>query len=152
MGLKKLFSRIVLAGASLAAGFVPPAVADQSKTYGDYTVHYNAFTTDILPPQVAKGFNITRSRSRGMVNVSIMKAAKVGAPHAVNAKVSGTATNLTGQLKVLDIRMVRESDAVYYISELPVAHEETLDFTLEITPEGESEPYILKFRQQFFTQ
>ena len=41
-----------------------PARAEQSATFGDYTVHYVAFTTDILTPEVAKSYKIQRSKNR----------------------------------------------------------------------------------------
>ena len=152
MLFSKLFSRVAFAGALFGISSGQAVVADQSKTFGDYTVHYNAFTTDVLPPEVARGFGISRSRSRGMVNISVTKSETIGAPRSVPAKVSGTATNLTGQLRNLDVRQVKDGQAYYYIAELPVANEETLDFTLSVRPEGASKAYEVEFRQQFFTQ
>ena len=49
------------------------------------------------------------------------------------------------------MRELSESGAIYYIGELRVAHEETLCFSLEVTPEGMPEPYVLQFDQPFFT-
>lgn len=139
----------ILGAALLLA--VPFASAELSVKYGDYTIHYNAFTTDTLQPQIAKLYRITRSRNRGMLNISVLKEVPVGVPRSVKADVSGTATNLTGQLKELDIRELRDGDAVYYIATFPVSHEETLDFSLTVEPEGAAQPYNVKFRRQFFT-
>ena len=47
--------------------------AEQFKTFGDYTVHYSAFTTDTLSPSIAKSYKILRSKNRIMVNLSILK-------------------------------------------------------------------------------
>ena len=88
--------------------------AEKSKDYGDYVVHYNAFTTDVLQAETAKHYQIRRSKNRGMINISVQKKDK--SKSAVTANVSGTASNLTGQLKNLDIKEVKEGDAIYYIS------------------------------------
>ncbi|MFV2059200.1 MAG: DUF4426 domain-containing protein [Gammaproteobacteria bacterium] len=124
--------------------------AEKSKDYDDYIVHYNAFTTDILHPKTAKQYNIRRSKNRGMINIAIQKKNKTHT--AVTADVSGTASNLTGQLKNLDIKEIKEGDAIYYISDFSVANRETLDFSVDIKVEGKDKPLKVTFRQQFFTK
>jgi hypothetical protein len=66
--------------------------------------------------------------------------------------VKATATNLSAQLRELDIRELREHGAIYYIAETTVNNKETLKFTLTITPEDETESYSFSFQQQFFTE
>ena len=39
--------------------------AEQSKTFGDYTIHYAAFTTDLLSPEVARLYEIRRGQKPG---------------------------------------------------------------------------------------
>ena len=55
--------------------FAPWAAAEQSQTFGDYEIHYNALTTDQLSPEVAKAYGIVRSGSRAMLNVSVLRMA-----------------------------------------------------------------------------
>ena len=43
-----------------------------------------------------------------------------------------------------------QGQAIYQLGAFKIHNEETLDFTIEITPRGEDRPYIVKFRQQFF--
>ncbi len=129
------------------------AANSSSKVQGDYTVFYTAFTSDTIQPNMAKTYNIKRSKNRGLLSVSVVKKkdlSPMGTP--VKAKVKAAATNLTGQLKDIEVRQIDEGQSVYYISEFPVAHKEVLDFTLDIIPEGESKPIKVKFRQQFYTQ
>ena len=59
----------------LAFTFLLPhsAAAENSMDFGEYVVHYNALATDFLPPQVARKYRITRSRNRGMVNITVLK-------------------------------------------------------------------------------
>ncbi len=123
--------------------------AEKSKDYGDYIVHYNAFTTDALHAETAKHYNIRRSKNRGMINISVQKKNKKNS--AVTADVSGTASNLTGQLKSLDITEVKEGEAIYYISDFSVTNRETLDFSVNIKVAGKDKPLKVTFRQQFFT-
>jgi hypothetical protein len=70
----------------------------------------------------------------------------------VKAKVNAKATNLTGQLKNIQIREINDAGAVYYISEFQVADKEILDFTINVTPDNDNGPYTVELRQQFFTQ
>ena len=128
------------------------ALADSPQTIGDYTIHYSAFNTDVLQPNVAENYHIVRSKNRGMLTISVFKNDLLPAGKAVHAAVTVSASNLSGQLRNFDVREVVEGSAIYYISEFHVAHEEILDFTLEIVPEGETEPLIAKFRQKFYTQ
>ena len=43
------------------------------KDFGDYVVHFNALSTADLPAEVARGYGITRSKNRAMLNVSIIR-------------------------------------------------------------------------------
>ena len=118
---------------------------------GDYVVHFNALATEMLPAEVARAYGIVRSDSRAMLNVSIVRkqADTIGKP--VGAAVTVNASNLTGQLKSVTVRRIEEGNAIYYIGEISVANQETLIFDIEVTPEGETKPISVKFRQQFYT-
>ena len=136
----------------ITAAFMPAAaLAEQSKTFGDYTIHYSAFTTDQLTPEVAKQYQIPRSKNRVMVNISVLKneTGTIGKP--VKAKVEGEAKNLSEQLRELQIREVVEDQAIYYIAETSINNQETLKYNFEITPEGEQASYQLSFQEQFYT-
>ena len=130
-----------------------PASAQQAQKFGDYTVHYSAMNTSLLTPEIAKAYGIRRSDSRGMVNISVLKGDTEEAATAVKAMVTATGRNLTGQTRTLDMREIDDGDgAVYYIGELSVRNMETFDFTVEVTPNGNKKPHIVKFRQQFYTE
>ncbi|MCF6255089.1 MAG: DUF4426 domain-containing protein [Gammaproteobacteria bacterium] len=125
--------------------------AGEPQVFGDYTVHYNAFNTDTLQPKMAATYNIVRSKNRGMVNISVLKKTDSG-NKPVRADITISASNLTGQLRTLKVREVNKNNAIYYLSEFHVAHEEMLNFTLKILPEGSSQSMTVNFRQKFFTQ
>ena len=121
------------------------AHAESSITRGDVVVHYNAVPSVTLSPQVARQYAITRSANRALVNIAVLKQ-----DVAVAAKVSGSATNLTGQRQELAVREVREGEAIYYLAEPRIADRETLDFDVLVTPADSSEAIVVKFRQEFF--
>lgn len=145
MWLAKTLLPLALVGLAIAP--FQAAASDKRQVFGDYVVHYNALLTDMLQPEVARANNITRSRNRGMLNVAVLRNGDNPMGTAVPARVSGQAVNLSGQLRTLRLREVREGDAVYYIAVFPVAGEETLDFTLDIVPENGGQPMNVRFRQ-----
>lgn len=130
---------------------VTSAYAEQYKDFGDYTIHYSAFTTDILSPAVAKAYRITRSKNRAMINISVLKKIMGTTGTPSKAAVLATATNLNNQLREVEFREVLEEGAIYYLAEIPVNNGETLKISLNIKPEGESEAYKFSFQEQFVT-
>lgn len=119
--------------------------------FGDYVVYFNAQATSMLPPEVARAYGIQRSSNRAMLNVTIIRKVSGSTGQPTPAVVSVDASNLTGQLKEVDVREVREGEAIYYIGELSVANRETLIFDISVRPEGVSDPFRVRFRQQFYT-
>ena len=115
---------------------------------GDHVVHFSAQSTDQLPPEVARAYNIVRSKNRAMLNVSVLREAD---NKPVAADVSVKTVNLTGQLKNVTMRRIDEQDAIYYIGEIAVANRETLIFAISVTPEGGDSPSEVRFKRQFFT-
>ena len=137
----------------LLALLSPPSVlAENSQDVGDYVIHYNALATDMLPPAVARDYHITRSQNRGMVNITILKKV-LGTPgQPVHARVDASARNLAGQYRDIRMREIREGNAIYYIGEFGVANEETLNFKVQVRPQGEREFYEVEFSQDFYTR
>ncbi len=128
------------------------ASAENSQDFGDYVVHFNALSTNHLPPTVTREYGIKRSKNRGMINIAVLHKTLGTTGKPVQAKVSASATNLTGQKRDIGLREVREDTAIYYIGDFPITHEETLRFRVNVQPEGESETQEVKFKQQFFTE
>ncbi len=141
-----LAAGVTLAGMSLFAA------AENATHIPGYTIHHNAMTTDTLSPQVAKAYNIQRSKNRGLLNVSVIKKQEGTTGTPVKARINASASNLTGQLRVIKLREVMEAGAIYYLGDFRVTNQETLDFKLEVQPDGESASYPAILRQQFFTE
>lgn len=137
-------------GDSASAPEAEPAGAT-SADIGDYIVHFSAQSTDQLPPEVARAYNIVRSKNRAMLNVSIIRESD---NMPVSGKVAVKTVNLTGQLKNVTMREIEEPGdvvAIYYIGETPVANRETLIFDISVQPDGESSPSDVRFKRQFYT-
>jgi hypothetical protein len=143
----------LLFGWAISVGASAPAVAENSTRVDGYTIHHNALTTDLLSPTIASAYQIRRSKSRAMLNVSVIKDEPDNAPgQSVSARVTAVAKNLLGQEREVPMREVREGTAVYYIGDFLVADRETLNFQLSVQPDGSSRIYQTSLSQEFFTK
>lgn len=148
--MQQLFKSLLLIG---ALSFALVCEAQQSQDFGDYVVHYNALNTNLLPPQVAQGYGIQRSSSRALLNVTVLKKVMGSPGTPVSASITATGTNLTGQVRDIAIRKVDDSEgAIYYLGEFPVHNLETYRFDIKVKIEGEDDPLVVKFKQQFYTE
>lgn len=132
------------------AGALLPAAAQSVAGPGGITVHYAALPTLELRPEVARAYSVTRSGARGLLNIAVREAQADGQSRALSATIEGAATNLAGQRQTLNLREVREGEAIYYLAEPRIAAGETLDFSLSVLPEGATAPIAVRFRQEFF--
>lgn len=128
----------------------PAGVA--SKDFGDYVLHFNAISTDQLTPEVAKAYNIVRSRNRALLSVSVLKKVEGATGQPVPAKVTALVANDTGQVKDSNLREIREGDAVYYVADFAVSNAETLIFTVHATPAEETSRFSVRFTRTFYSE
>lgn len=153
---KTLISLIFLALVSACGGpgdsaDVPEAQPAEASSadIGNHVVHFSAQTTDQLPQEVARAYQIQRSPERAMLNVSILRKSD---NTSVSADVAVKTRNLTQQLKNVEMRQIKEQDAIYYIGETKVANRETLIFEITVKPEGEEQiSDVIRFQRQFYT-
>ena len=145
--IRRQFCALLLSSALLTPVL---ALAENSTTAGGFTVHYNAFTTSTLTPEVAKAYGIQRSKVRGMLNVSVIKEKEGTTGTSVPARIDVKTLILTGQTSHLPMREIKEQDAVYYVGEFPVQNGEKINFVIEATPEGTTEAFVINMEQQFF--
>ena len=141
--MKILFTLLALC---TVAGF---AHAEKAQKFGNIEIHYNALTTDDLLPEVARAYKIERSKTRGLLTISVLKKNEMGVPVPVPAKISMRVTNMTQQLSPLTLREIKEGTAVYYLAEFRVAPPDTLTFSGVIETQGEPKREI-KFSQKFY--
>lgn len=141
-------------GESTTVPEAQPAGASSADT-GNHIVHFSAQSTDQLPPTVAREYNIVRSKNRAMLNVSVISKAD-NSP--VSAEVTVNTVNLTGQLKNITMREIREGRedqdevvAIYYIGDTTVANREVLVFDIKVRPDGEETVSEVRFKRQFYS-
>ncbi|MFT5720892.1 MAG: hypothetical protein ACI9W6_001193 [Motiliproteus sp.] len=147
--LSLALSRALLLAFSLTlALFSGLASAEQFKALDHYQVHYSAINSTFLTAEVAKTYSISRSKVSGLVNVAVLDTRRQNA--AVTARVTGTFTNLIGQIQALEFKQVREGKAIYYISEFRFTDDEILSFDLQIQPDPNEPAYPLRFKQHFY--
>lgn len=129
-----------------------PAHAERVSTFGDYTVHYNVLNTDILDPEVARSYQITRSRERAMMIIAVLKSTGEHQTTPVKAEIAANASNLNAQLREVTLRPVFDQDAIYYIGEFPISHMETMNFQVSVAPADSDERHDFSFSEQFFAR
>lgn len=156
MSMRNTATTLVLLGFLAACGgpgqdaTVPQAEPAEAShvDIGEHVVHFSAQSTDQLPPEIARAYNIVRSQNRAMLTVSIIEEATNA---SITADVTVKTVNLTGQLKNVTMRKIQEQEAIYYIGETPVANRETLIFDITVRPTGSEEATDVRFKRQFFT-
>jgi len=122
----------------------------QLTTENGYEIHYNATPAELIPPEVARSYQILRSKNRAILTVCVLKSTNQLLNKSVTAKVTAQAVNLNSQLKTIEMREVREGDAIYHIGEFAITNEEVFNFTIKVTPENSDASKEISFRQQFF--
>lgn len=134
----------------LASLVALPTWAGQFKTIKDVEVHYSAFNSTFLPPQVARSYKLKRNGYSALLNISVLDNSQAGKP-AITATITGSAKNLIGQTRKLTFREVKEANAIYYLAEFPISDEENLTFNIDVNA-GNKGTGPLKFTQKFYVE
>jgi len=121
-----------------------PALAERKQTFGELEVHYSAFNSSFLQPDIAAAAGLTRSKTVGILNIAALRDGQ-----GQTARVSGNLKNLLGQSVELQFRQVLESGAVYYLAEFPLRQREILTFSINVQI-GDAAPHTLTFSQEVF--
>ena len=137
-----LFKSLLLAITLLLSA---AANAEQMQKLGDWDVHYIAFPSTFLTSDIASDYDINRSKYLGIINISVLDSETLKA-QAVTMTV--TARNLLGNIRELDVREIREQNAIYYIAEVPHRNEET--YRIKVTISSGNQTQELKFQQKFY--
>ncbi|SIQ47911.1 DUF4426 domain-containing protein [Marinobacterium stanieri] len=148
MRLFNLLSGPAVALAALLAS--TSALAEQSISDGRYEIHYNAFNSSFVTPEVAQANNLVRSKYRALVNVSVLEMQDDGSKQPVRAIVSGQASNLLNQAQTLEFKQIDEGDALYYIGSFRFTEDEQLKINLNVQPDPNKPAYTIEFDQRFY--
>ena len=121
-----------------------PALAERKQSFAEVDVHYSVFNSSFLQPDIASAVGLVRSKTQGVVTVSVLKAGK-----PLPAQVKGEVKNLLGQVTPLSFKQVTEPGAAYYLAQFPLSTREILTFTLDIQG-GDGSNNRVSFNQEVF--
>ncbi|MCH8493797.1 MAG: DUF4426 domain-containing protein [Idiomarina sp.] len=157
---KLIGASIVVVASVLASGFTVASAANAAQTgqaeevqggqftrFDNWEVHYIAFPSTMLQPEIASRYNIRRSGARGLINISVLDTAREDKP-AQRVALQGYALNSVGQRINLQFRRFVEEPAIYYIAEVGHENEDRLRFFITITQGNRSEE--LRFTHTFY--
>mgnify|MGYP003298539013 FL=1 len=150
-----LFTRSTFLFSTLVLGlFSMQSNAEQKQVFGEYEVHYIGLSSSFLTPEVAKIYDIPRSRALGFLNISVLqKTANDELPAALNATVSGKIRNLIGQSRDIEFRRVQEGKAIYYLSTFRFDDGDMYNFDLDVVPSNaQQKNFDVKFSQRFYAE
>lgn len=125
------------------------AHAEKADKFGDLEIHYNAISTQDLLPEVARAYNIDRSKTRGLVTMSVLKKSGPGMGTPLPATLKVHVVNQNQQLANIAMREVKEGTAIYYLGEFRMAPNDTLTFNAAVNPRGGPQRDV-KFVQKFY--
>lgn len=140
---------------SLVLLFSSFTLAEQKKIFtgsdgAEYEVHYIAFTSTFLQPEIARKYDLVRSRAMGMVNISVLKVLEDGRREAVGALVDINAKNEIQQVQHMNFQQIIEGKSIYYIGQVQYREGEILTFDAVIYPQGVVDPFRLRFTHNFY--
>ncbi len=123
----------------------------ESKTFGNYTVHYIAVNSTFLTPEIAQQYKIVRSARRAFLNIAVLRNNADGSTTPVAAKVEGGKRNLMQQTGDIDFVEIREGESIYYIGQFDFSNAEIVRFNVQVTPAGESAAEAIEWTTQLYS-
>lgn len=124
--------------------------AEQKIVAGDYEVHYIGLNTAFLSEDVARSYQIQRSKNMGYLSISVLKRTKSDVAKPIKAKVIGSMTNLLGQKQPINFKLISESNAWYQISTFRFDERDLYRIQLEVTPVETNRSFKVQFKQAFY--
>ena len=141
---------MMVAGACAAS--VPEArtLGNEPLRFGNYEVHFSAFNSTFLAPEIARAYQLERGPRQGLVNIAVRNVKDSDAGTAISAKLEGHRQNLLQQQSGLKFQEIREGSAIYYLAGFRFSNEEMLEFNINVQPDGSDRTRKVQFRQQFY--
>jgi len=145
-----LAKRLLSSFALIFALFSSHSFAEQMVSHGNYIIHYNAFNSSFLQPNVAQAYGINRSKTKALLNISVLEKQPDGSTKPVSAVVNGAVTNLISQKQDLSFDKIVETDALYYLADFGFTDDQVLRFSLQVQPDPNHPAYDIDFEQRFY--
>ena len=131
-----------------ASTFTGASLAEQKQQLGEWDVHYNAFNSTFLTPEIASTYDIQRSEKTGLVNIAVLNRAN---QQAVAANIKGHVINPRGGVQTLEFQKIDEGTSVYYIADFLFGDEELMRFKIDIR-DAAGHNHRLEFEQQLYQE
>jgi hypothetical protein len=119
-----------------------------AQDFGDFIIHYNAISTNRLVDSMARQYHIERSAKRGLLNIAV-EHKHDGIASMVDAQISADVSDLTGHHAPISMRETSEGGDVDYLGEFPLTGSGAYIFTVKVTPHGLSQPFVVRFNQDY---
>lgn len=126
------------------------AAAEQKASQGNVDVHYTAFNSLFLRPQIAQQYGLVRSHNIAILHISARTNHGSGNSASVPARIEGEMINLLSHRTAIKFREIQEPGVWYYLATFRFTDGELLRFELNVLADGETVP--LHFRQQFYRE
>ncbi len=122
-------------------------MAEQKQQLGPWDVHYILMPTTMLDAEIARQYQLNRSRNYQLLNISVLTSDN---QQPQQVEISGTAVNLAGQRQTLTFRPIKESNALYYLAGVEVRSEQKM--TIEVSIRQGDTQQTLKFSQDVYPE
>ncbi|WP_404399852.1 DUF4426 domain-containing protein [Idiomarina seosinensis] len=123
-----------------------PASAQQKQTMNGWDVHYSAFNSTFLTPDIAAQYDITRSAKRGVINISVLDSET---NEALAVPPRGFVSNPRGGVQNLEFEKITEGDAIYYLASFLFGDQELMRFTINLKDDSGNQE-TLEFEQELY--
>jgi hypothetical protein len=133
---------------ALLALLAAPALAEQSRRFDAYEIHYNAFNAEFIPLEVSRRHGLPRSPARGLLNVTVLRRRDDGTTVASEATIAVTVESRGGAAQAVRMRPIREDDALNYVGEFRLQGVDTYRFTIDVTPGDGTRTYAIRYAQE----
>jgi len=132
-----------------AASAPSSASADEAVArVGDVTMHASVMQTSSLNDGVAREYGITRSDSTVLLLIAVRKGADAQ-DTALPAKITATATDLSGRRHDIAMRELRTGSLLDYVGSVDISLPDTLRFDVSIVRENGASSRM-QFNREFF--
>ena len=128
------------------------AFAEQAIETDQYVIHYNAFNSSIVAPEVAQKHGLVRSRFTAMLNVAVFEKQADGTQKAIPAILQAKTANLMQQTQNISFQPIKEGDALYYIGSFNFGNEEIMHLTIDVQPDPNKPATTIRFDQKFYAE
>ena len=142
--------KYVMACVLLFTAFAVHATDDgNTKTFGDFDVHYSVFPSTFLDAKIAQAYQIPRAKNETVINIAVRKRLANGKDQAHAAIMAGTSSDLIHD-SPLAFQEIREQDTVYYVAHFRHSQRQLTRFDISIQPDPNLAAFQLQFSKELF--